>query len=221
MPRPVAGYHPLVSSVAELLEQRLRLFDGIESLPPPDGLGFVRDSGSHEYRLEEPGMNSWALHFSSRIARKVHLEVTRLGPAFAYVHAMVFPQLDRALPMFGVDVNATPKKVTLAVFHLYPSPGEMLPPGLERIRRRLKESEFAKHRPLPEWGEVFQSGACAIVQPQSPAEETQYLSLVRSFIDGFLRASSATPSRSDLKDQIAERQTHYSRHKRRNTGGSK
>lgn len=221
MPRPTAGYHPLILEIAELLEQRFRLLDAIESLSPPPGLGFERDLGRYEYRLQEPGMESWMLHFSSRIARKVHLEVSRIGPSFGYVHAMVFPQFDRALPMLGIDVNATPKKVTLAVLHLYPTPEEALPPSLEKLRKTYDPEVFEKHRPLPEWGEVFQSGVAAIVQPQQEEEERLYLNLVKTFVDGFLRASAAAPSHARLKPALIERQVTYSQHKRRNVGGTK
>ncbi len=221
MPRPAEGYHPLILETAEFLEQRFRLLDAIESLPPPDGLGFEPDLGRHEYRLAEPGMESWVLHFASRVARKVHLEVSRIGPAFAYLHAMVFPELDRALPMLGIDVNATPKKVTLAVLHLYPTREEALPQSLEKLRKAYDPEVFEKHRPLPEWGEVFQSGVAAIVQPQSTDEETLYLDMVRAFVDGFLRASTAAPSHAQLKRALTDRQVSYSQHKRRNVGGTK
>ena len=216
---PRNGFHPLVLRVAERLVETFVQLEGIEVLEPPEGLGFRSGESEHWYQLDEEKMVSTCLHLQSHAARKVHLEVSRVGPAFGYIHAMVFPRHHLGLPLFGVDVNATPKKVTLSVLHLYPSPGEEMPPQLEAAKGKVEQSYFEKHRPLPEWGEVFRSGVAVIVQPKTEQEEQAFSELVSHFVDAYAGATADPPTASE--EDVRPRQHAYSLHKRRNRGGTK
>lgn len=216
---PDSGYHPLVLRVARTLAESFGRYEGASVLPPPAGLGFDRVEEGHWYTLREEQMASTCLHLQCGVARKVHLEVTRVGRAFGYVHAMVFPRHDYALPLFGVDVNATPKKVTLSVLHVFPSPDETIPECLEAHRAKVDKTYFERHRPLPEWGEVFRSGIAVIVQPKSEKEEETFFGLVEHFAGAY--AEAIREPEAAAAATVRARQHHYSIHKRRNRRGAK
>jgi len=214
--------HPMLTQVEIRLAQALAAMDGTRGLAVPEGLGF-QPGQEIDWRLHHGRFQVHCQHRQSPVFHKIHLERGEVAGGFHYFHAMWFPSPRYSLPLMGVDVNAAAQRVTLAVLHLYPAlADDPLPAPCQQALDGLAGLDFARHRPLPAWGDIFQEGLCFIVQPQDDAEQASFAALVAALAPAYLRqARVAVPEAVAAPATRArwQRQAHYVARKRANDRG--
>ena len=113
-------------------------------------------------RVEEPGMDrfnqpGWVnLVWASDWARRIHLDVVdaRDTRGLWMMHFCVFPHLDNAGPIYGLDVIAGKNKVT-GFFHDFSPTVDLAHPLIDTFGDVLKEESWKKERELPEWAQAI------------------------------------------------------------------
>ena len=173
--------HPLVISLAQILQTRWRKLEQCKPLALPRGMERVKgtvDDGLVQIRN---------CCFSARGFRKLHLELASIGPGFNILHAVMFPDPRWDLPLFGCDLVAARGQVSAAVVDLSPT-AEALPPSLDQQLRALPRPEFSEPRQLPPWGNIFSSAVC-FIRPRGVEEEQKFQQLAVGYLDLLLAES--------------------------------
>ncbi len=96
------------------------------------------------------------------------------------LHCIFFPDPKFDLPIFGVDVVATPKEISAAIVDLSPVV-ESLPRYIDEKLSNLNFSTFNKVRTLPGWASIFSSHVI-FVSPQSISEINSFINLVDEYL---------------------------------------
>lgn len=144
-------------------------------------------------RVNEPGMDrfnqsGWInLVWTTDWARRIHLDIVdaRDTKGLWMMHFCIFPQLDNAGPIYGLDVIAGKNKVT-GFFHDF-SP--TVDPNHEMIKNFASvsaEHTWKKERELPEWAKaIFSEGMLAVGNINTPEELLKITSLAYANIEDY------------------------------------
>jgi phycocyanobilin:ferredoxin oxidoreductase len=170
----------------------------------PEGLGYV------EGKLEGEKLVIENRCFQSRVFRKMHLELARVGASLDILHCVMFPRLDYPVPMFGTDLVAGRGQISAAIVDLSPVVG--LPEGYDAgMKTALERTTFQQRRALPEWGNIF-SAHCLFIRPSDPAEEAQFLQVATDYLTLHCQlAQSLTPQPEHHLDTYAGQQNYCTR----------
>ena len=190
--------HPLVLSLAQILQSHWRKLEQCKLLALPRGMEQVQGA------MEDGPVQIRNCCFSARGFRKLHLELASISPGLDILHAVMFPDPRWDLPLFGCDLVAARGQVSAAVVDLSPT-AEGLPPSLDRQLRALPRPEFSEPRQLPPWGDIFSPVVC-FIRPRGTGEEQAFQRLAADYLRLLLaEASRIRPDAPDHPATVARR----------------
>lgn len=204
--------HPLICKLADTIESVWQRYLTLEPYYLPEELGYV------EGRLEGERLIIENRCYQSREFRKMHLELAQVGKTLDILHCVMFPRTSYALPMFGTDLVGARGQISAAIVDLSPTNSQrILPGGYEKKLQQLQINNFSQPRELPDWGEIF-SDYCVFIKPANAAEEEQFLSLVKSFLEVHCQqaANCQKPISAEQQASIIAAQGHYCSQQRQN-----
>lgn len=180
--------HPLIGQLADIILNAWQNHLDLTPYELPEGLGYV------EGRLEGEKLVIENRCYQTPQFRKMHLELAKVGKNLDILHCVMFPKPEYALPMFGCDIVAGRGEVSAAIADLSPTnPERTLPQSYQNALQSLPTPQFSQPRDLPVWGDIF-SEFCLFIRPSSKAEESQFLSRVKDFLEIHCRqANQAQP----------------------------
>ncbi|BBA80181.1 phycocyanobilin:ferredoxin oxidoreductase [cyanobacterium endosymbiont of Rhopalodia gibberula] len=168
--------NPLIRLLADIIECHWEQYFPLISYELPDGLGHVEGKlGRKKVVIENKC-------YKTPQFRKLHLEFAKVGQELDILHCVMFPHPSYSLPMFGCDIVAGPRKVSVAIVDLSPANRELtLSSEYHQALSQSPVLEFSESHGLPAWGDIF-SDYCLFIRPTDPEEETQFLSRVVEFL---------------------------------------
>lgn len=190
--------HPLVLSLAQILQSHWRRMERRRPLALPHGMERVKGT------MDDGPVQIRNCCFSALGFRKMHLELASIGPGLNILHAVMFPNPCWDLPLFGCDLVTARGQVTAAVVDLSPV-AEALSPSLQHQLQALPRPEFSEPRQLPPWGDIFSTAVC-FIRPRGAEEEERFQQLAASYL-GLLLAETRriSPDPSDHPATLARR----------------
>lgn len=135
--------------------------------------------------VAEPGMDrfnqpGWInLVWQSNWARRIHLDVVdaRESKGLWMMHFCVFPHLDNAGPIYGLDVIAGKNKVT-GFFHDFSPTVDAAHPMIDQFGDALKDHSWKKERELPDWAKaIFSTHMLAVGNVNTEEELVKLLKI--------------------------------------------
>lgn len=185
--------HRLANCIGEIWQQHLDL----SPYQVPEGLGYVEGSLEGERLIIENHC------YQTPQFRKLHLELARIGNSLDILHCVMFPNLEYALPIFGVDIVAGRGGISAAIADLSPiNSDRSLPLSYQAALAKLKHFQYSQPRDLPPWGAIF-SDFCLFVRPVNAEEEEAFFQQVRDFLNLHCQTASAAISLTS-QDEIAK-----------------
>jgi hypothetical protein len=145
----------------------------------------VNDLDVDAKRVNEPGMDQfnqpgWInIVWSSSWARRIHLDVVdaRDTRGLWMMHFCVFPHLDNAGPIYGLDVISGKNKIT-GFFHDFSPTVDKNHKMIKTFGDGLSDYNWKKERELPEWARaIFSKNMLAVGNVNTKEELTQLLDL--------------------------------------------
>ena len=196
--------HPLIRQLADRMEAVWQRYLDLEPYYLPAELGYV------EGRLEGEKLIIENKCYQTAQFRKIHLELAKVGSTLDILHCVMFPRPNYALPMFGTDLVGARGAISAAVADLSPLSAERtLPEGYRHALGALPAVEFSQYRQVPAWGDIF-SEFCLFIRPSSVEEETQFLSVVESYVEIHCQqAIASSPVSAEAKAEILAAQSYY------------
>ncbi len=168
--------HPLIRQLADSILSCWQKYLDLSVYELPEELGYV------EGRLEGEKLTIENRCYQTPQFRKMHLELAKIGKTLDILHCVMFPRPEYALPMFGCDIVAGRGGISAAVVDLSPTnPERTLSDSYQKALSVLPSIQFSQHRDLPKWGDIF-SEFCLFIRPNSPQEETLFLTRVEEFL---------------------------------------
>ena len=168
--------HPLIRQLADSILSCWQKYLDLSVYELPEELGYV------EGRLEGEKLTIENRCYQTPQFRKMHLELAKIGKTLDILHCVMFPRPEYALPMFGCDIVAGRGGISAAVVDLSPTnPERTLSDSYQKALSVLPRIQFSQHRDLPKWGDIF-SEFCLFIRPNSPQEETLFLTRVEEFL---------------------------------------
>lgn len=116
--------------------------------------------------------------YSSRVFRRLHMELVHRQDSIQVLHCVMFPRTEYDLPILSMDmVGRSGGAISLAVIDPCPvSLNRSLPPQYNAIVRQLQEQYgMATNRATPEWGQAIFSDLCVILRPEGPEQVSNFL----------------------------------------------
>lgn len=144
--------------------------------------------------------------------RRAHVETLDVPGRVSVLHVCVFPHLDDPTPIYGFDMVAGVARVSGIFLDLSPVDGRTPKPCLSDLVGRRALKDFAAHRIVPEWGDIFSDEFLAI-RPADDQEVERAIELAKSTLNGLLQAIGRQNARGS---DIAAGQTRYIDGQRRN-----
>lgn len=138
--------------------------------------------------------------YSSRVFRKLHLELATRQDGLQVMHMVMYPRYDFDIPILALDLVAAGGAVTLAIIDACPvSPRLNLPQHYSRTMLELQH-EFlpesllsSEGRNIPAWGSAIFSPLCLCITPKTPEE-----------LSGFMKYAVALTRAHLLYSQLLE-----------------
>ncbi|WP_218080234.1 phycocyanobilin:ferredoxin oxidoreductase [Anthocerotibacter panamensis] len=193
--------HPLIQRLAQAIEDTWQAHLDLEPYTLPEDLGYV------EGRLEGERLVIENRCYQSRVFRKLHLELARVGSILDILHCVMFPRPEYLLPMFGTDLVGGRGQISAAIVDL--SPVIALPQAYRQgMASALAQSTFHQRRELPAWGHIF-SEHCLFVRPADVQEEEQFLAVAMAYLDLHCRLAQAAIPVPEQADAILAGQRTY------------
>ncbi|MEM9273035.1 MAG: phycocyanobilin:ferredoxin oxidoreductase [Cyanobacteria bacterium P01_F01_bin.143] len=195
----------LIRQLANFIEDQWQ--SHLEPLPYdiPQNLGYVEGNLEGEKLIIE---NSC---YQTTQFRKLHLELAKVGNRLDILHCVMFPRANYDLPIFGVDLVASPRGIGAAIVDLSPvNRDRMLPHSYSDFLHNLPPINFSQPRMLPEWGGIF-SEFCLFVRPGDRDEEQLFFNRVQQYLALHCQIALSKPPLSSLvqKAQILLGQHYY------------
>jgi phycocyanobilin:ferredoxin oxidoreductase len=198
-----AHQHPLIRQLADRVEAIWRSHLDLEPYDLPEDLGYVEGKMEGEKLVIENHC------YQTPQFRKLHMELAKVGDTLDILHCVMFPRPEYALPMFGADIVGGRGRISMAITDLSPTTGDrVLPLEYDQRLTALPEMEFAQARRFPGWGDIF-SPHCLFIQPQSEAEEQQFIDRVSDYLALHCQQAVATAPTPERGAEILEGQRHY------------
>ncbi|KAF6265515.1 phycocyanobilin ferredoxin oxidoreductase-like protein [Scenedesmus sp. NREL 46B-D3] len=177
----------LESSMRELLDTDLALYpadkwkqqgwDFIDSLDPQkewEGFSYVDMPDPLKGMEGYPRLLIENRVYSSRVFRKLHLEVAHRQDGLQVLHMVLFPRYDFDIPILALDLVAAGGAVTLAIIDACPVTSRLsLPQHYVQTMTELQQNflpESCQARNIPEWGGKIFSPLCVCMRPDTPEE---------------------------------------------------
>ncbi|KAF8066305.1 pcyA [Scenedesmus sp. PABB004] len=177
----------LEASMRELLETDIALYpaakwkgrhwDFIDSLDPTrewEGFSYVDMPDPIKGQEGYPRLLIENRVYSSRVFRKLHLEVAHRQDGLQVLHMVLFPRYDFDIPILALDLVAAGGAVTLAIADACPLSERLaLPPHYAQTMAELQHNflpESVRGRSIPEWGSKIFSPLCVCMRPEQPEE---------------------------------------------------
>lgn len=187
--------HPLIRQLADTIEAVWYQHLDLSPYHLPKELGYV------EGKLEGEKLIIENRCYQTPQFRKMHLELARVGNVLDILHCVMFPHPEYNIPMFGCDLVAGKNQISAAIADLSPVNLERtLPPAYNSLLNELSTIKFSQPRDLPEWGNIF-SDFCLFIRPNSPEEETLFLTRVEEFLE--IHCSQAITSSPVAPEEVA------------------
>jgi phycocyanobilin:ferredoxin oxidoreductase len=193
--------HPMIQTLADLIEAVWQSHLSLSPYHLPDDLGYV------EGRLEGERLTIENHGYQSPEFRKLHLELARVGNSLDILHCVMFPRPDYFLPMFGCDLVGGRGQISAAIVDLSPI-GASLPDTYEAAIAALPRPFFSQERDLPDWGTIF-SRHCRFIRPANPAEEAAFVDLIIDYLTLHCEQARQTLPSPDATKSILAGQQHY------------
>ena len=169
----------------------------------PEDLGYVEGKMEGEKLIIENKC------YQTPQFRKLHLELAKIGNGLDILHCVMFPRLEYALPMFGADLVAGRKGVSMAIADLSPISGDRsLPTGYVDALERLPSLDFQQVRTFPMWGDIF-SPFCLFFHPENLHEEMQFVDRVTTYLELHCQQATTTHPTPERRDEILAAQNYY------------
>ena len=169
----------------------------------PEDLGYVEGKMEGEKLIIENKC------YQTPQFRKLHLELAKIGNGLDILHCVMFPRPEYALPMFGTDLVAGRKGVSMAITDLSPISGDrILPAGYVEALEQLPELEFEQVRRFPMWGDIF-SPFCLFIHPEGLTEEEQFIDRVADYLEIHCTQAALTQATPERTSEILAAQTYY------------
>jgi len=113
--------------------------------------------------------------YTSRVFRKIHMEVAIRQDGLQVFHMVMYPRLIYDVPILCMDVVANDDRICLAIADTSPVRWDKSLPGfysnaIQKLRNRLSASQA-----LPEWGQEIFSPLCVCLRPISTDETYQFI----------------------------------------------
>ncbi|MBW4611791.1 MAG: phycocyanobilin:ferredoxin oxidoreductase [Desmonostoc vinosum HA7617-LM4] len=196
--------HPLVRRLADCIEAAWHKHLELSPYQLPVELGYV------EGKLEGEKLTIENRCYQTPQFRKMHLELAKIGNMLDILHCVMFPRPEYNLPMFGCDLVGGRGQISAAIADLSPVNLERtLPESYALELAELPVLEFSQPRELPDWANIF-SDFCIFVRPNSPEEETMFLSRVQDFLEiHCTQAIASSPVSPEQVTQIIAGQHNY------------
>ena len=106
--------HILIRQLADSLEETWKRHLTLFLYDIPEDLGYV------EGNLEEKKLIIENRCYQTRQFRKLHLELAQVGDRLDILHCVMFPRPNYHLPIFGVDLVGSQKRISAAIVDLSP-----------------------------------------------------------------------------------------------------
>ncbi|HLO51945.1 MAG TPA: phycocyanobilin:ferredoxin oxidoreductase [Kamptonema sp.] len=196
--------HPLIRQLADRMEAVWQRYLDLEPYYLPAEFGYV------EGRLEGEKLSIENKCYQTPQFRKIHLELAKVGSALDILHCVMFPRPNYALPMFGTDIVVGRGAISAAIADLSPlSAKRTLPEAYSKALGALPVVEFSQCRQVPAWGDIF-SEFCLFIRPSSLEEESQFVSLVESYVEIHCQqAIASSPVSPETEAEIRAAQSYY------------
>ena len=181
---------PLINQLRDLSQYIKNKFD--EHLTP-------YENDKHIHRFE--GWEDW--FWKSDKARKVHLKV--IEPAgknrkMWLMHMNVFPSADIDVPIFGLDIVATPNKISGCFCDFSPTTNSESQEKFMSFFKSLTQNlEWKRERELPPWAvEIFSENMIAAGAVREGAEADQLCVSAQSLLDFYMDNMNSVSSINGL-----------------------
>lgn len=164
------------------------------------------DNDKHIHTDDLPG---WEDHFwKSNSIRKAHLKtIEPVGKNKMWLmHINVFPSIHCDMPIFGLDIVATPNKVS-GVFCDYSKTYDGISTGLMQtyFRETVKDLSWNRERVLPPWAtEIFSADMMAAGSVRPGEELDQLCKTALRLTDFYLESASIVPYKTTINTTAAQ-----------------
>jgi len=191
----------LIQRLAETIEQTWQAQLDLSPYHLPEDLGYI------EGRLEGEKLTIDNRCYQTRVFRKLHLELARVGNNLDILHCVMFPRPEYVLPMFGTDLVGGRGQISAAIVDLSPILG-LSAEYDTALKAVLSTAHFSQRRELPTWGDIF-SPHCLFVRPANPEEETEFLRIARTYLEIHCHLAQSLPATPERIEAIRAAQTNY------------
>ena len=194
------------STIRQLADRIDAIWQNTLDLSPyllPEDLGYVEGKMEGEKLIIENKC------YQTPQFRKLHLELAKIGNGLDILHCVMFPRSEYALPMFGADLVAGRKGISMAIADLSPISGDRILPGayVEALNE-LPDLTFAQVRSFPLWGDIF-SPFCLFIHPETLDEEQQFIDRVTQYLTIHCQQASLTKPTPERSEEILAAQNYY------------
>lgn len=197
--------HPLIGQLADRIEGIWQEYLDLSPYQIPHDLGYVEGSLEGERLVIEN-----KCHQTPQF-RKLHLELAQVGKNLDILHCVMFPHLDRDLPIFGADIVCGRGTISAAIVDLSPvNRDRSLPDAYQVALGALATTKFLQVRDLPPWADIF-SDYCLFVRPTNADEEAAFMEYVLSMLTIHCQIASGTQPTTSIPeiDEISAGHQYY------------
>ncbi len=166
--------HPFLEAIADRIRLHRSLLPDLKQLEIESDLINIKGKlGNDDLFIANE------LHISKGF-RKLHLERAKIGSGLHVLHCVFFPSPAFDIPIFGVDVVATPVGISAAIVDLSPVDKD-LPLRISSQIEDIIVPSFSQKRELPVWGDIF-SKYVYFIRPEGCDEEASFIDIVDQYL---------------------------------------
>jgi len=146
--------------------------------------------------------------YTSRVFRKIHIELAVRQDGLQVLHVVFFPSLNFDLPILCMDVVAKDEDISLAIVDTSPvrwdnSLPDFYSDSVDLLKNQAKLND--SNRNLPDWFRMISSRLCIGIKPSSELEFNQFINYTCSLTRFHLEvARSIAPIKQDDINQVNE-----------------
>jgi phycocyanobilin:ferredoxin oxidoreductase len=195
--------HSTIRQLADRIDAMWQRSLDLSPYSLPEDLGYVEGKMEGEKLIIENKC------YQTPQFRKLHLELAKIGNGLDILHCVMFPRPEYALPMFGTDLVAGRKGISMAIADLSPiSSDRSLPTAYVESLNALPDLAFAQVRTVPTWGDIF-SPFCLFIHPETLDEELQFIDRVTAYLEIHCQQALKTDPTPERTDEILTAQQYY------------
>jgi len=158
--------------------------------------------------------------YSSESIRKCHIKT--IEPGFGknknlwLMHINIFPQFDRDLPIFGLDIVANPNKISGCFCDYSPTTETKPHPYLDKFEFLVKDLSWTRAREMPDWAqEIFSENIVGAGSIREGEETDQLCEMALHLIQFYLAECDNTNYKKEGLN-TKEAQNKYCRNQKMN-----